>query len=352
MKKSLIAGATLAAFVAVAAAQPAAAKTVYMGPPPAAQKKFEQSTSVNQYFPKTITVRRGKSVSFVAMGFHNLDLPAKGDKPTDLIAPSGTVSGVNDAAGNPFWFNGLPGQGFNPALFVDNFGKTVGYNGKNAVQSGLPLAEDVKPIKVKFTKLGTFTYYCDVHPGMKGKVQVKKSRKGVKSERSDRKAIAKQVTKANKDEGKLNLEDAPANTINAGVQRNYVEHLGFVPTALTVPVGTTVKFQMPVKGGELHTASTGPGDPLTEPTSYMGTIAAGFEQPVFDPRGIYPSEAPTGPSVVTPTHHGNGFWSSGALDSVAATAVPRESTVQINAAGTYTFICFIHPFMKATVTAQ
>ena len=25
---------------------------------------------------------------------------------------------------------------------------------------------------VKFTKSGTFTYYCDIHPGMKGTVKV------------------------------------------------------------------------------------------------------------------------------------------------------------------------------------
>ena len=25
---------------------------------------------------------------------------------------------------------------------------------------------------VKFTKAGTYTYFCDIHPGMKGKVKV------------------------------------------------------------------------------------------------------------------------------------------------------------------------------------
>ena len=33
---------------------------------------------------------------------------------------------------------------------------------------------------------------------------------------------------------------------------------------------------------EVHTATTGPGDPEKEPTSYLGALAASFNGPAFD----------------------------------------------------------------------
>ena len=65
-----------------------------------------------------------------------------------------------------------------------------------------------------------------------------------------------------------------------------------VPAALTVPAGTTVKFQMPKGTYEAHTATFGPGNPESEPQSYLGQIAASFAGPAPDARGVYPSEDP------------------------------------------------------------
>ena len=62
-------------------------------------------------------------------GFHTIDLPGKSGQDLPLILASSTkVSGVNDAAGSPFWFNGLvPNLNLNPALFARS--KSTVYNG-------------------------------------------------------------------------------------------------------------------------------------------------------------------------------------------------------------------------------
>ena len=80
-------------------------------------------------------------------------------------------------------------------------------------------------------------------------------------------------------------------------------------------------------------------------------IAASFQGAAFDPRGVYPSEAPGSIGALTPTFHGNGFWNSGVMDTSSATAaLPKSNAVTFSAPGTYTFYCMIHPFMKGTVT--
>ena len=88
-----------------------------------------------------------------------------------LISPTGQkVSGVNDAADQPFWFNGQDQVGFTPVLAAGTFGKKLSFNGSKRIISGLPLGDKLKPITVTFKKTGKFTYYCNIHAGMKGTV--------------------------------------------------------------------------------------------------------------------------------------------------------------------------------------
>ena len=102
---------------------------------------------------------------------------------------------------------------------------------------------------------------------------------------------------------------------------------------------------------ETHTATVGPGDPAKEPTSYLGKIVASLESPSTDQKAVYPSDPPTTPADLTPTIHGKGFRSMGALDSNPS-PLPQQSQARFAAAGTYTVYCIIHPFMKGTITAQ
>jgi plastocyanin len=346
--------------LAVPAGASAATKVVLMGTPPTKEGKAlgNLGADVNDFFPNGTTVHVGDQVQFFPVGFHDAHFPKKGGSAAPLLLPTGQpVAGINDAAGNPFWFNGQAQVGFNPALGKSNLGKTLTYNGTKAVNSGLPPEGNAppKPMTVKFTKAGTFAFFCDVHPGMKGTVKVLAKSKKIPSAKADAKAVTNQLARDLKVAKALPKKTAAAGTVDVGEAGKYgVEYFGMLPATQTVPVGTTLTFKMTPGTREVHTATFGPGNPDKEPASYLGKIAGTFTSgPTPAGEGIYPSDPPpAGPASLSPTLHGNGFWNSGALDLVAASPLPAASTVTFGTAGTYDFYCLIHPFMKGTVVVQ
>jgi plastocyanin len=340
--------------LAVPAAASAATRSVDMGTPPNAPKALGKlGADVNAFFPTTTTVHVGDSVRFLPLGFHDLDLPKKGGAATALFAPTGTIAGLNDPAGAPFWFNGQPNLQFNfPALAPAGFGKKFTYTGAKGVQSGLPVIPKPKPVTVKFTKAGSFTYYCDVHPGMKATIRVRAKSKSIPSAKAHAKLFKDQASRALATAKQLAKVKPPANTVDLGVAgKSGVEIFAMVPAATTVPVGTTVTFRMTSGTREVHTATFGPGN-IEDPNSFIGKIAASLEGPAIDESALYPSDPPGTLASITPTVHGNGFWNSGALDGTSATPLPVANQVTFGAPGTYTFYCMIHPFMTGTVTVQ
>jgi plastocyanin len=368
---AIAAGAAAAALAIPAAAGAATGKVVYAGVPACkataksadcrffnARAKTLQNkyvTDVNDFFPHTIRVNAGDTVTFMPTGFHTVDFPQKGGGPVPLFSPTGQkVANAVDAAGAPFWFNGQDQLGFTPDLVTKQlFGKKATYNGTKRVDSGLPLANNPKPYAIRFAKAGTYTYFCDIHPGMKGTVRVLPKGRRVPSAAADTKVVKAQITRSLNAAKPLASVKPPANTFDVGEPaRNGVEHFGFVPTSMTVPTGTTVTFRMPARSYEVHTATAGPGNPEQDRNSYLGQLAASLESPVVNPAALYPSEVPGTVGGLTPTLHGNGFWNSGALDAASATPLPNTSQVRFDAPGTYQFYCLIHPFMHATVNVQ
>jgi plastocyanin len=350
-----LAGGVLLALCLPVAAQ-ASTKTVYMGPPQKDAKTFENLQSeVNAFFPQSTTIHVGDTVAFQP-GFHNIDIPAKGGKPSAfLVRTSTNATDAKDEAGNPFWFNGQPLFGFNPAILTA--GKTATYTGKKHVVGPVPVLGKPFAFKVKFTKTGTFTYYCDIHPGMKGKVHVVAKSAKAPSVKDDAKTVSRQVAAAVKTAKKLGATTPPAGVVDVGVAGpGGVEYFNIVGPKSPIAVGTTVRFQMTKGSFETHTATTGPGDPRNEQdtTSYLNQLGATFQGPgPFDGRATYTSDQPGGtPASLTPQLHGNGFWNSGALDLDNATPVPSNNSVRFDAPGTYEFYCLIHPVMHATITVQ
>ncbi|UGS39198.1 cupredoxin domain-containing protein [Capillimicrobium parvum] len=346
-----------AALVAGPAMASAATKTVNMGLPVKAQKTFNEQlgSDVNAFFPRVTTIHVGDSVRFAPTGFHTFDFPASGGQPLPLFSPTGQkVSGSLDAAGTPFWFNGQDAVGFTPALGPPGlFGKSVKYNGSARVESGLPLANNPPVITVRFTKPGRYTYYCDVHPGMKGLVIVKPKGRKVPSARADARRLARQLRNAKRVAAGLSGQAPPSGTVDVGNSGpGGVEYFGFLPQTQTVSTGTTLVFRMSPGSYDVHTATAGPGDPEQQPDSYLGKLAATFEAPVLDPIAVYPSDPPTPTPTLTPTTHGNGFWNTGVMDASSATALPSQGSVTFTAPGQYEFYCLIHPFMHGTVVVR
>jgi plastocyanin len=350
----LLLGCAIGAVALSPAAAAAKTKQVSMGlPTPAAGKSFQKlNGDANAFFPKSVTIAAGDKVRFSVNGFHNIDFPATGANPLALLSPTGDkIAGEKDAAGAEFWFNGLDQLGFNPELAPVGFGKTFTYTGAKRVASGMPLVDKPKPVSVKFSKAGTYTYFCDIHAGMTGTVKVIKKRGAVPSSKADAKAVKKQVAAAVKTLQAVDKTTVGAETIQVGgAGKNGVESFNFFPAATSVKVGTTVTFTMPAASTEVHTATTGPGNPEDDST-YLGRLAAGFEAPVIPGAATYPSDLPGQTAAsLTPTLHGNGFWNSGVLDAIDASTPPMANKVTFAQAGSYDFYCLIHPFMKTTVT--
>jgi plastocyanin len=351
-----VSGLVLVAALILPGVAQAAQKDVSLGPTKAASKALQSTGSdVNDFFPHQVTIHAGDTVRFVPNGFHTVDLPASRKSKLSIFSPlAQPVAGSVDAAGAPFWFNGRPSIGFTPALAQSAFGKSRAYTGAKAVLSGLPLSNKPKPMTVRFPRTGTFRYFCDVHLGMTGIVRVVGASRPLPSaaaDRARRRAQEKSTLATAKALPKSTTP--PANTVDVGLQgKGNVSLFAFVPSALTVPTGTAVTFRQGARS-EIHTATIGPGDPEKQPASYLGQIAAGLQGPVLDPRGVYPSEPPGALAALTPTYHGNGFWSSGVLDLDPGTAtLPPSSTVRFTAPGAYQVYCMIHPFMHGTITVQ
>ena len=353
-KKGALGVAVLAA-LAVPGAADARTKTVEVGPfTQSAQQRFQQATAdANAFFRRVVTIRRGDRVRWDINGFHTVTFVPRGGPMPGLITPdtANPVAGVNDFAGAPFWFNDQPNLIFNPLVAFPQGGKTFKRN--RLQNSGLPLQEGPpEPYRLRFRRKGTFRYFCIVHPGMSGKVRVVGRRARVPSARKDRKQ-AKREQKTLLQRAQRRTNGTGTGSLTGILQAGNDDRRGtaifkFFPAQPSYRVGDVVTLRMPPRSTEDHTFTFGPAD-------YTGPLAEGLIRPagnaiVFDPRGAYPSEEPGSVPSITPTLHGNGFFNSGVMDSDPDTPPPDSMQVRFDAAGTYSLLCLIHPFMTGTVT--
>jgi plastocyanin len=345
------------ALLALPVSASAATKPEYAGPPPIAKKlaagilgpngKTFLKTyhpDIDSFFLNRITIHTGDTVSFLLDGFHTVDIPAKGQGDLPLFSPDGTISGANDAAGTPFWFNGKQNATYNPALLKPT-GKPT-YDGTARFDTGLPFGKP-KPFNVKFTKAGTYKLYCDVHPGMVGFVVVKPKGQSVPSAGQDAAALKNQVTRNVHAAQALAKTKITGNNVSVGLSnRKGLEFLNMFPATLHVKTGTVVTFSMPNVTRETHTATFGPN-------SYLKALAKSFHGTSISPAAVYPSDPPPGPITLSPASHGNGFANTGVLDRDSDTpTLPPSAQIKFTTAGTYHYICLIHPFMRGTVVVK
>jgi plastocyanin len=357
-RSGVLAVGCLAVAIALPSAASAVTKTVYAGAPKAQTKKLVVSllgngaTALKKTHPgfvafstQTVTINQGDAVKWVglATGFHTVDLPGKSGQDLPLFVAGKTVSGVNDFAGNPFWFDGVkPSAEFDPALNSPIGGNT--YNGTARIDSG---STNSNTLKVTFTKPGTYKYFCDIHPGMVGYVVVAAKGKPIPSAKQDAAALTKQLTTDILSAKKLASTKPPADHVSLGASASGgVELAHFFPATLSVKAGTVVTFSIPPDSRiEGHTATFGPAGYLTALTNSSSDAAT--------QQTDYPSSNPAlGPIQLNPTSHGNGFANTGWLDRDPAGPFPPSEKIQFTTPGTYHFICLIHPFMTGTIVVR
>src|SRR6202008_1309506 len=126
--------------------------------------------------------------------------------------------------------------------------KKVTYTGAKRVESGAPLSQKPKAFTVKFTKAGTYPYYCNIHAGMKGTVKVVSKKHSVPSAKADAKTLKAQLSSALSTAKALLKTKVAAGNVSVGASGpRGVESYAMYPATQTVPVGTTIKFSMSAK---------------------------------------------------------------------------------------------------------
>src|ERR1041384_7687484 len=108
-RSSGLAYAALAAALVLPASASAATKNVVAGPLKASKGVFGGNASgdVDGYSLRTVTVHVGDKVRWKFNGLHSVTFPKKGGSAMPFVIPDpggAKYSGVNDAAGAPFWF--------------------------------------------------------------------------------------------------------------------------------------------------------------------------------------------------------------------------------------------------------
>jgi plastocyanin len=353
LQRRRVLGAIAGAAVALSAVLTAASASALVAPVSAGPPKPVKAAHLDfdGFFPTATRIHVGDSVSFAINGFHTVSFLPTGQAPPPLIIPAATnlITGKLDAAGASFWFNGQPNQVINPVVAAPSGGKR--YAGKGYLNSGLPAPSGPpKPFVVKFTKAGSFTFNCLVHPGMKGVVKVLPKGRPVPSAKLDLEAAKSQLKLATAQALALRKVKPAANTVLAGNDGNGpTAWLRFFPQNLNVKAGTTVEFKLSSKR-EVHTITFGPAAYTTEiENTFTSPLPSAGGPPtlVVNPLAAYPSDVPTLPAY-TGANHGNGFEGAGIL--AAGPPLPSAVKITFTKPGVYSYECVIHPNMDGKIT--
>ena len=355
-----VAAALAACGLALPGAALAATKIVAAGAPlKKAPKGVPKDGDLNAFFPASIKVHAGDAVKFATFNFHLVNFPKAGEGPPPLASLDATkpIADVKDAAGQPYWFNGQ-GTPLIPAIVGLGSGSGKAYDGTQELGSGFPAGNGPpKPFVVKFPKAGTYTYYCVLHPGMKGTVTVVGQGRPVPSATADAKRVAAQLAKGLAAVKRLDRVKAPADTVIAGPDKKAAVLYRYTPGTLTTKVNTPITLTMSAGTTEDHTFTFAKdvkqaikAADKTFIGPLPGTGKTGPPTLAFDPKWAFSTEAPGAPIAIDGANHGDGVVNSGVLDGDAKTPFPQKIQVSFSKPGTYRYFCAIHTFMTGKIT--
>ena len=192
---------------------------------------------------------------------------------------------------------------------------------RSGSSSGLPLGDQPKPFNVRFPKAGSYTYYCDLHSGMKGR-----SASSARARRSRPRSSTPLRVKKQAASGAHGREGAREEH-EAGGQHRQPRRRGQGRGQLLrhssrersrVPAGTTVTFAMPATlDGGPHRDVRPEAPPTRSPSRVLPRERSRrASRARARRRGRVPERAlpDPAPASLSPTLHGNGFWNTGILD--------------------------------------
>jgi plastocyanin len=288
----------------------------------------DHALQAQAFLPTTLTINQGDTVTWKWNAFaHTVSFLSGGPRPP-IVMPS-------DAG----WL-------FNPAVAFPSGGPS--YDGTGFVNSGL-LESKGSSFALTFTKAGSYTYVCLLHPGMDGTVVVQPagSASPMTQAQVDAQANAElyaKVSQAEQDlEGaqltsKANPNGTTSYTVVNGVGGNQATVLRFLPVDVTVKAGDTVTW-LGTDPHELHTVT------FYDASGKVPDFVVPQPQPNGPPKLAIPHAAPEGDKEVDSQE----LYNSGLLG-------PGQSyTFTFPKPGVYTYVCLIHApqgmFGKVTVQA-
>ena len=335
-----LAAATLAAAaLAPAGLAQAATKTVDYGPAGKPPAGLPETAALFDFFPRKVTIHAGDKVRYRVNGF-GLVYSGPASKVPALAAldPSAPVSGSNDPAGNPFWFNGQPSPFLNGAVLARAGDGKVEKGQKDVDHDALALGPP-KPYVLSFAKPGTYKVRDALHPDVVNTVKVVKKGKTIPGKAADKSAVVKQTAKLVEEAQRLEDVTAPGNTILVGNDSRHVGFFQFFPPAATVKVGQPVTIDAGKRMNDVHNLAIGPEAYMKQLTGTLFGEQPGAAGLPLNPAGVYPSQ-PTAPLT-----YGGGaqeFVNTGFLDTDAKTPLASKTSITFTKAGTYTYVCNIH----------
>lgn len=259
------------------------------------------------YYPSHITIDVGDSVTWTVQGdAHTISFLSGAPRPSPL----------------------------DPAAQAPAGGAT--YDGTGIVSSGLIVpVPGHNTYTLSFTKAGTFTYHCLIHPGMDGTVTVQPAGTPypmTQAQYDEASAVASQQSLAG---GVAAMDSTTASTstnsdgttdyhvLTGGVTGTAAGVMRFLPNTLTISVGDTVTWTNP---------------DMMEPHTVT-----------FAPDGKYPEFGTPQSFIPTPntTYDGTQFTNSGlimAMGTPAVQGIPTTTsyTLKFTKPGVYTYHCVIH----------
>ena len=309
---------SVAVFVGSGAAAPGKTWTVGVGADSA-----DHAVQLLDFYPRTITINVGDTINFtrVSLTEHTVTF-LSGARPPDLAVPQkdGRLQ-------------------FPSVVAYPQGGHT--YGGSGYVSSGL-LIGGIRNWSVTFTKPGTYTYQCLLHPAQVATVIVHPAGTPYpKTQAQYASLMAKSVADGLAAGAKLRAatrttaSKGPKGTIYTApmvgdaTQRIALYRFGTDP--LTIKVGDTVRWVMK-DPDEIHTV----------------TFAGTGEIPAF----LTPSPQPAGPPTLYynpkilapaggPTHAANTYYNSSIMFPVNPPG-PTEYSLTFTKPGTFTYWCVVH----------
>jgi plastocyanin len=373
--------APIAAAVLAVAAPVASAKartwSMWVGVPPAQAptQPYLQSFDSDSYYPSGLTVHVGDTVMFHSASFHTASILGSGARPPLFMpgAPA-TYAGINDFGGNPFYFDGLTKFMYNPTAVGPSASNVV--SSKTAFYSTGVIPPPGTPAPaptLKFTKAGTYTLVCLIHPFMRATVFVVPAKAAIQSPKQQQHNAVVQINTDKLAAAKLASVPLPIpkNTvwmsIGAPVKGGHSRFTLYSvsPAELDIRAGTTVTFRTGAPN-EVHNVAISPPSTLLAPIGPTDGWAAVIDaQTDFVPVGPPPVKNQLTPFLIYgsdpsvagnftatgPTQHGNGFLATYAFPTPGPLG-HANAKITFTQPGVYRFICQIHPFMHGTIVVS